>query len=82
MNDLSYGHVGRVSYKPSDDQEADIGDLNLNRITEQRESRRATTAAIRASTISMLIPHSTVLPGGFAVRGMDTSLENKSSSTF
>lgn len=39
VNDLVLGHVGQISYKPVDEEDADaeVGDLLASRITEQRE---------------------------------------------
>lgn len=37
MNDVLFGHMGQVSYKPVEDEDALIGDLYSNRTSEQRE---------------------------------------------
>lgn len=37
VDDLLLGHIGQVSYRPVDDEEADIGELNFSRVCDQRE---------------------------------------------
>lgn len=34
-NDLIFGHLGRLSYVPANDDEGGVGDLRCNRITNQ-----------------------------------------------
>lgn len=38
MNDFLVGHIGQVSYDPTDDEEANIGHLDFSRACEQRKS--------------------------------------------
>lgn len=37
INDFLLGHVGQLSYKNVDDEDADIGSLGSSRKSEQRE---------------------------------------------
>lgn len=77
VNDFLLGHVGQISYKPVDeeDADADIGDLFCSRITEQRECMNSLS---RLSPQPPRLPsclqfRSAVLPACFAIRRVHAS---------